>query len=124
MSLLYGSTHICEQLSRRKHKDEAPLLCTGETPPGVLPPGAKFSLQERHGPVGVHSEEGHKDDPRDGTPPLQRQAYRAGAVQPGKEKVPGRPGSSLLLPKGGYKKEGDRLFSRVCSDRTREIISN
>ena len=101
MSLLYGSTHICEQLSRRKHKDEAPLLCTGETPPGVLPPGAKFSLQERHGPVGVHSEEGHKDDPRDGTPSLREQTERAGAVQSGEEKALGSPDNNFSVSKGG-----------------------
>jgi len=31
----------------------------------------------------------------------------------------GRADSSLPVSKGGYKKEGDRLFSRVCCDRTR-----
>ena len=31
----------------------------------------------------MHPEEGHKSDPRDGTPLLQGQAERAGAVQPG-----------------------------------------
>ena len=43
------------------------------------------SVQERHGPVGAHPEEGHKHDPRDGTPLLRGQAVRAGAVQPGGE---------------------------------------
>jgi len=45
--------------------DSAPLLCSGETPPGVLCPALEFSAQERHGP-----EEGHKNDQRDGTPLL------------------------------------------------------
>jgi len=44
---------------------------------------------------------------------------RAGAVQPEQEKVLGRPDSSLSVSKGGCKKEGDGLFSRVCCDRTR-----
>ena len=39
----------------------------------------------------MHPEEGHKNDPRDGTPLLQGQADRAGAVQPGEEKVLWRP---------------------------------
>ena len=40
-------------------------------------------------PVGVCPGEGHKNDLRDGTPLLQGQAKRAGAVQPGEEKVLG-----------------------------------
>jgi len=34
------------------------------------------------------------------------------------EKAPGRPQSVLSVSKGGFKKEGDRLCSRVCGDRT------
>ena len=30
-----------------------------------------MSVQERHGPVGVCPEEGHRNDPRDGTPPFE-----------------------------------------------------
>ena len=38
----------------------------------------------------------------------QGQAERAGAVQHGEEKAPGRPQSDLPVSKGGgYKKEGD-----------------
>ena len=47
----------------------------------------KSSVQEGRGPVGVHSEEGHKSSPRDGTFLLQGQDERAGAVQPGEEKA-------------------------------------
>ena len=45
------------------------------------------SVQERHGAVGAHPEEGHKNDPRDGTPLLRGQVERAGAVQHGEEKA-------------------------------------
>jgi len=41
------------------------------------------------------------------------------AVQPGEEKAPGKPCSSLPIPEGSYKKGGDRLFIRTCCDRTR-----
>ena len=51
--------------------------------------------------------------------PLWGQAERAGAVQPGEEKALGRPESGLSISLGGCKKEGNRLFSRVCCDRTK-----
>ena len=51
----------------------------------MLHPDVESSVQERHGPVGAHPEEGHKNDPRDGTPPLQGQAETARTVQTGEE---------------------------------------
>ena len=48
----------------------------------------------------MHPEERHKFDPRDGTAPLQGQAERAGAVQPGEGKAQGRPYSGLSVSKG------------------------
>ena len=57
-------------------------------------------VQERHGAVGAHPEEGHQNDPRDGTPPLQGQVERAGAVHPGEEKASGRPVGGFSVSKG------------------------
>jgi len=53
-----------------KGGDSAPQLHSGESPPGVLCPAVESSAQERHGPVVVGPEEGHKNDQRDGTPLL------------------------------------------------------
>jgi len=57
--------------------------------------------QERYGPVGVHPEESHKNDPSDGTPLLEGQAERAGALQPGEEKALGGPNSGLSISNDG-----------------------
>jgi len=35
------------------------------------------------------------------------------------EKAGGRPCSSLPVPEGAYKKAGEGLFTRACSDRTK-----
>jgi len=40
----------------------------------------------RHGPAGVHSEEGYKNAPRDGTP-LYEDRLIARVVQPGEEEA-------------------------------------
>ena len=56
-------------------------------------------------------------------PPKIAFAERAGAIQPGDEKAPGRLESSLSVSKGRCKK-GDRLFSRVCCDTPRGNGSN
>jgi len=47
-----------------KEGDSAPLLCSGETTPGVLHPALEPSAQGRHGALGLSSEEGHEDDQR------------------------------------------------------------
>ena len=47
--------------------------------------------------------EGHKNDPRDGTPLLCEHTERTGAVQPGEVKAPGRPDSGLSVSKGELK---------------------
>jgi len=42
-----------------------PLQPPGETSPGVLHPDVESSVKEKHGPIGVHPEEDHKNDPRE-----------------------------------------------------------
>ena len=66
----------CAGLHQEKHGqkvergDSAPLLCSGETQPGVLRSALEPSAQERHGTVGAGPKEGYKNDPRAGAPLL------------------------------------------------------
>lgn len=64
----YLGLHPKEHGQQVEGHDPAPLLYTGKASPGILCLEVEFSVQERHGPVGVHPEEGHRNDPRDGTP--------------------------------------------------------
>jgi len=56
---------------------------------------------------------------RAGTPLPREKAERVGAVQPGEEKAPGRPYSSLPVPEEAYKKSGEGLLTGEWSGRTR-----
>jgi len=63
----YPELHQKRHGQQAEGGDPAPLLCAGETSAIVLYPDAESSVQERHRLVGVHSEEGHKNDPRNET---------------------------------------------------------
>ena len=117
--LLYPGLNPKQHGQQGKGGDPAPLLCTGDASPGALHPDVQSSVQERHGAVGVNPEEGHKNDPRDGTAVLQGQAERAGAVQMEKRRLRAELRAACQYLKWSYRKEGDRLFSWVCGDRTR-----
>ena len=65
---------IKRSVASKARGDSVPLLCADETSPGVLHSDVESSVQERHGPIGAHLEEGHKNDPRNGTSPLPGQS--------------------------------------------------
>ena len=63
-------------------------------------------------------EEGHKNDPRDGTPPLRGQAESWGCSA-WREKVLGRLESSLSISTRELQERRGWTLSRVCGDRAR-----
>ena len=79
------------------------------TLPGILCPVQEPSTQEGHTVIGAGPQEGHKDM-RARVPPLQGQAERAGALQPGEEKAPRRPCSGLAVPEGGLQESWGGTF--------------
>ena len=86
--------------------DSAPLLCSGETPPGVLCPALKPLAQERHGSVSAGPDEGHKNDERHGAPLLWGKTQRVVVVQPGEEKA----ACDLSVLKVGLKERWEQAF--------------
>ncbi len=102
-----------------KGGDPAPLFCTGEASPGVLHPNGESSVEERHGLIGTHPEEGHGNDPRDGTPLFEGKLRQLGLFSLEKRMLWGDLNAAFQYLRGSYRREGDRLFSRVCGDRRR-----
>jgi len=67
---MYPALHQQKHGQQGEGGDSAPLLCSGENAPGVLHPALEPLAQETQGPVAAGPEEGHKNDPRAGTPLL------------------------------------------------------
>ena len=76
-------------------------------------------MQERPGAVGAGPEEGYKTDQRAGAPLLEERLREVGFLSLENRKLQGDLTVAFQNLKGVYKKDGDRLFSRVCSDSTR-----
>ena len=66
---LYSGLHQEKRGQQVERGDSAPLLCSGETSPGVLRSALEPSAQG-HGTVGAGPKEGYKNDSRAGAPLL------------------------------------------------------
>ena len=77
------------------------------------------SVQERYGPAGVHPEEGHKNGPRGRTSPCKDRLRELGLCSLEKRRLWRDLRAAFGYLKRSCKKEEDRLFIRVCRDRTR-----
>jgi len=56
----FSGLHQKQRGQQGKGRDSAPLLRSGETPPGVLHPALEPSAQERHGSLGAGQEKATK----------------------------------------------------------------
>lgn len=113
----------CPRLHQWKHRQQAeggdvpPLLHSHETPPGALHAAQELPTQGNHGQGGVSSE-GHKNDQRTGAPLLWGKAelrfFRLEKKRFWAELI-----VTFQYLDGTYGKDGDKIFSRICCNKTR-----
>ena len=97
--------------------DSAPLLCSGETPPGVLRPALEPSAQKKHGPVGVGQRATKMTRGLEHLSSEER-LRELGLFSPEKRRLQGDLIVAFQHLNGPYKQDGQKLFTKACSDRT------
>jgi len=111
---------IPSSMASRSREGILSLLCSGETPLGVLHPALEPAAQDRHGPVG--------GGPKEATTMTRGMEHLCSEERLRelelfnleKRRLQGDLTAAVQYLEGAYKKDEDRLLKRVCSDRTRD----
>ncbi|RMC05040.1 hypothetical protein DUI87_18221 [Hirundo rustica rustica] len=98
--------------------DSAPLLCSAETSPAVLHP-AHILAQEGHGPVRLSPEQATKLIRGIDHISYEERLRELRLFSLEKRSPQGDLVTAFQYLKGAYEKDGERPFTRTCSDRTR-----
>ena len=118
-------SQLCPGLHQEKYDqqveggDSPPLLCSCETPPAVLCPAQGPPAQEGHGPAQVGLEEATKMMVGLEHLPYEDRLRELGLFSLEKRRLWGDLIVALQYLKGAYRKDGEGLFTRACSDRMR-----
>ena len=99
--------------------DSTPLLRSREIPPGILRSALGLPTEEGHGPAGASPEEGHEDDQGLEHLSCEDRLRELGLFSLQKRRLWGDLVAAFQYLKGAYRKDGEGLFIRECSDRTR-----
>jgi len=109
--------HQCGQ--QGEGGDSAPLLCSGETPPGVLRPALEPSAQGRQGPVGAEPEEATKTNQGLEHLCCEERLGELGLFSLERRRLRGDLRAAFQYLKWVYVQDGDKHFSGACCHRTR-----
>jgi len=116
---LYPGLHQKKHSQQVEEGDSAPLLCSGETPRGILHPAPKPSAQKDMEPFELVQRRAIK---------MIRGLEHLSSEERWRELVlfslekrrhQGDLIAAFQYLKGAYKKDGEGFFTRACSDRTR-----
>jgi len=89
---------------------------------GVLRPALEPSAQEGHGPVGAGPEEATKMIQGLEQLCCEYRLRELGLFSLGKRRLRGDLRAAFQYLKGGYRKDGDNLFSKACCERARSNV--